>query len=241
MSPSAILVAAAPLAAALAALAVIFLTGFDQASVVPAEVESRFYGFFLDHYPLFAFAIVYALVRVLSAALAPGPSKVPRRILGVLVGLVLVLALSLHPTFGGLVLRSGFMTGGMAFLNQVPMAAAYALGAAVAASALGLVMGLGVLIVGQPSRKPAGRLRRLGRGLGSLLSRFLALWYALAVLGFGHTIGLGPWPRRPLDAGDAALVAICLVVAFLPHVLISALRVDRSAGGSGLIEPGRSR
>lgn len=233
MRPSAILVAAAPLIAALAALSAVFVTGFDQSTPVPAEIESRFYGFFLDHYPLFAFAIVYALVRVIAVALAPGPSSSLRRVLGAFIGLGLVLALSMHPTFGGLVLRGGFMTGGMAFLNQIPMMAAYALGAAVAASAFGLAMGLGVLIAGQPAREHAARLRRFGRGLAGLLSRFVALWYALAVLGFARTIGLGPWPRRPLDAGDTVLVAICLLAAFLPHVLISAVRADPSTRAAG--------
>lgn len=231
MNPSAILVAAAPLAAALAALTVVFLTGFDQGTPVPAEVETRFYGFFLDHYPLFAFAVVYALARVLAAAVAPGPSGALRRVLGAVIGLALAIGLSLHPTFGGLVLRAGFMTGGMAFLNQVPMSAAYALGAAVAATVLGSAMGFGVLIAGQPALEPASpRLRRLARGLRSLLARFTALWYALAVLGFARTIGLGSWPRRPLDAGDATLIAACLVIAFLPHVVICALRADRAGG-----------
>lgn len=233
MSTSALLVAAAPLAAALAALVAAFVTGFDQSTHVPAEVGTRFYGFFLDHYPLFAFAIVYALVRVVAVAIAPGPSATLRRVVGALVGLGLVLALSLHPTFGGLVLRGGFMTGGMAFLNQVPMTVAYGLGAAVAASALGSAMGLGVIIAGQPVRERASRMRRLGRSLGSMFFRFLALWYALAVLGFARTIGFGPWPRRPLDTADTVLVAACLVVAFLPHVLISAVRADRSASPVG--------
>ncbi|GEP10059.1 hypothetical protein [Methylobacterium gnaphalii] len=233
MSRPGILVAAAPPAAALAALFAAFLTGFDQSTPVPAEIGTRFYGFFLDHYPLFAFAIVYALARVLAVALAPGPSTVLRRILGALAGLALVLALSLHPTFGGLVLRGGFMTGGMAFLNQMPMAAAYALGAAVAAITFGLAMGLGVVIAGQPPRERLARLRRFVRALGSVAVRFLALWYALAVLGFARTIGLGPWPRRPLDASDTLLVAACLVVAFLPHALISAARASSSARTAG--------
>nr|WP_246412969.1 hypothetical protein [Methylobacterium brachythecii] len=210
-----------------------FVTGFDQSTPAPAEIGTRFYGFFLDHYPLFAFAIIYALARVIAVAIAPGPSAILRRVLGALAGLVLVLALSLHPTFGGLVLRGGFMTGGMAFLNQMPMGAAYALGAAVAASAFGAAMGLGVVIAGQPSLERVARLRRIGRGLASVGGRFLALWFALAVLGFARTIGFGPWPRRPLDAGDALLVAACLVVAFLPHALISAVRANQSAPTAG--------
>jgi hypothetical protein len=87
-------------------------------------------------------------------------------------------------------------------------------------------MGLGVLIAGQPKRIPASRTRRILRGAASLLTRFAALWFALAILGTGRAIGIGTWPHRPLDSGSAALAVACLVIAFLPHVVISAMRAD---------------
>ena len=119
--PAAWIVAAAPLAAALLALATAYATGFDQRTAMPPDVASRFYGFFLDRYPLFAFALVYGLARIVAVALAPGRASIVRRLIGAALGLALVLGVSLHPTFGGVVLRAGFGTGSGAFLNGSPM------------------------------------------------------------------------------------------------------------------------
>ena len=226
MNLSAVLVAAAPLAAALAALLAVYLTGFDQSADLPVELESRFYGFFLDRYPLYAFAIVYGLARLVAAALSPGPASVLRRLIGCLVGLALVLGLSLHPTFGGLVLRGAFGAGSMAFLNQTPMLFAYLIGAAVGAAAFGTAMGLGVVIANRGWRERAGRWRTAFRNSLGLVARFLLVWYAFAVLGLARPAGFGPWPLRPLDLGDALLGAACLILAFLPHALVVAGRTD---------------
>lgn len=233
MSLSATIVAAAPLVAALAALLAAYLTGFDQNVPMPVEAESRFYGFYLDLYPLFAFAIVYGLTRIVASAFAPGPSSIPRRLLGGLAGIGLILAVSLHPTFGGFVLRGGFATGATGFLNEIPMPLAYALGTALAAALFGFAMGLGVFLTGRGLREPLGRFRAVLRGAGGLISRYITLWYAFALLGLARGFGLGPWPRRPLDTGDAILIGICLVVAFTPHVLLSAFRTDSSPRSVG--------
>lgn len=226
MRPAAVLVAAAPLAAALAALIAVYVTGFDQSVDMPAELESRFYGFFLDRYPLYAFVIVYAVARLLAAAFAPGPASALRRAGGSLAGIALVLALSLHPTFGGLVLRGGFGTGGVAFLNHAPLLVAYVLGTAVAALVLGSAMGAFVLVANPGPREASGWARRLLHGAVSALAAYLLLWYAFAVLGFARTAGFGRWPHRPLDTGDMLLAAAALVLAFLPHALLVAARID---------------
>lgn len=226
MTLALILVAASPLFAALAAVLVVYLTGFDQNLNLPTQVESRFYGFFLDRYPLFAFALVYGLARIVCVALAPGPSGLARRTLGGLVGLVLLLGVSLHPTFGGMVLRGGFATGGMAFLNSVPMPFAYLLGAAVAAGTFGLALGAGVLLVGRGWRDPVGRWRGLARNLSGIVSRYLVLWYGFAVLGLARSVGFGAWPHRPMDLGDTLLASACLVLGLLPHALLVAGRID---------------
>ena len=235
-APAAWIVAAAPLAAALLALAAAFATGFDQRAAMPPDVANRFYGFFLDRYPLFAFALVYGLARILVVALAPGRASVVRRLIGALLGLALVLAASLHPTFGGFVLRAGFGTGSGAFLNGTPMALSYALGAAAGAGVFGVAMGLGVLLTGRPGRPaPRGRLRALALGLVGALAAFLALWIGAALIGAGRDAGLGPWPRRPLDGRDLAVAAALIAAAALPHVLLVALRLGppRRTGVTG--------
>ncbi|SFL43997.1 hypothetical protein [Methylorubrum salsuginis] len=232
-APAARIAAAAPLAAALLALVATYLTGFDQRTTMPPDVAARFYGFFLDRYPLYAFALVYGLARLLTAMLAPGPSGVPRRLVGGLVGLALLLAASLHPTFGGMVLRTGFDVGAIAFMNATPMPLAYALGTAGAALAFGLPVGLGVVLTGHRGHAPVGGwLRRAGRGALRGLAGFLALWFGAAVIGFARDAGFGPWPRGPLRAGDLAVAALLLTLAALPHMLLVATRFPglRKAG-----------
>ncbi|GAB6844672.1 hypothetical protein HNR00_000326 [Methylorubrum rhodinum] len=234
-APAAWTVAAAPLAVALLALVATYATGFDQRAAMPPDVANRFYGFFLDRYPLFAFVLVYGLARILVAALAPGRAGVIRRLIGGLLGLALVAGASLHPTFGGLILRAGFGTGSGAFLNGMPMAIAYALGAAAGASVFGLAMGLGVLLAGRPGHPaPGGRWRALGRGLVGMVGAFLALWFGAALIGAGRDLGLGPWPRRPLDGGDLAIAAGLITAAALPHVLLIGSRLrPRRIGVTG--------
>lgn len=219
-------IAAAPLLAALTALFVVFLTGFDQRSAMPPDVAAWFYGFFLDRYPLFAFALVYGVTRILTVMLAPSAASLVRRIVGGGIGLALFLAASLHPTFGGLVLRAGFATGSGAFLNGTPMVIAYAMGAGAAAGLFGLAMGLGARLAGRPGPARSGsRWRRAGRALLGWVAGFLALWFAAAVIGLARDAGFGPWPRRPLDARDLVVAALVLTLAALPHVLLMAARL----------------
>lgn len=224
-------VAAAPLAAALAALGIVAASGFSRRSGLPPVLEERFYGFFLDRYPLYAAAIVYALARLLAVAVRPGRACAARRVAGCAFGIALVLAASLHPTFGGVVLRSGFATGGIAFLQQMPMWAAYGLGAAAAAVSYGSALGAGALATG-------GRLplrdtlpRRLLAGAGRAASRLLALWFAFIVLGIAREAGLGPWPRQAMAASNLAVAGGLTLLAFLPHAVLVGL--GRGAVTSG--------
>ncbi len=221
-------VAAAPLLAALTALFAVFLTGFDQRSAMPPDVAARFYGFFLDRYPLFAFALVYGLVRILCAVVAPGAASPVRRALLGLAGLAALLAVSLYPTFGGLVLRAGFGTGSMAFLTNTPLWGAYALGAAVAALLFGLAMGVPIGLATLRRRAPEGFWRRVRRGLATAALSFLALWLAAALLGLAREAGIGLWPRRAFTADEALRAALVLIAATLPHALMSFVRIRRA-------------
>ncbi|WP_200941281.1 MULTISPECIES: hypothetical protein [unclassified Methylobacterium] len=220
--------AVTPLAAALLAIALTFATGFDQRVAMPPELDARFYGFFLDRYPLFAVAIVYGLACLGLRILRPGSAGWPRRLIGGALAVALFLAACLYPTFGGVALRLAFASGGTAFITQQPMPAAYALGSALAATVFGSVLGVGALLIGNG---PAGRSqpRRWMRAAVDVLLRYLALWFALAMLGFAHAAGFGIWPRRSMTIGDALLAGTLACIAFLPHLSCNGLttRQDR--------------
>jgi hypothetical protein len=213
-----------PAALAVGAVLVTAALGLVQRSAFGTALEDRFYGFFFDRYPLFAFAVVYGAARIGLAALEPGPRRA-LRLAGGAFGLALFVLACFHPTFGGLVLRPAFMTGGMGFLTGQTMAGAYLMGAAAAAFAYGAALGLGVALA---------RLRpRVGwRPLAWGAAGFLALWWGALVLGSPRALGLdwlGPWPRLPL-AGSGALAAAGLVaLAVAPHALLHAVR--RMRGG----------
>ncbi|GJD55864.1 hypothetical protein [Methylobacterium dankookense] len=217
------ILAGVPLAAALLAVLAVAVTGLSQRSALPPALEPYAYGFFLDRYPLFAFALVYGLARILAAAAMPGPASPARRVVFAGLGLVLLLAAALHPTFGGLVLRGGFMAGGSAFLTGQPIGLAYAIGAAVAALVFGLAIGLPSWL-GRAQVRRAGFWRR-ARGLAATATlSFLALWLAAALIGLGRDLGIGPWPRRTFTPEEALRAALVLLVAGLPHTLVIAFR-----------------
>lgn len=241
MSPTlAAIRALGPVAVAVLAVALAWLTGFSQRMVLPGVVEARFYGFFLDRYPLFSAAIVYGLARLVLGAARPGRTGPVRRLVGSAIALVGFLAVCLYPTFGGGVLRAGFATGGMAFLTGQTMPVAYGLGAAAAALVFGLVLGLGGLLATGSPRNDARWGRRLRIGAGRMLTRTLALWFAFGVLGLATAAGLGAWPRRPLTAAEAGLAAALVLLAFLPHAGFDWLdsRVRSRPHGNARLDPG---
>ena len=217
MRRGAVALAVFPLAATALAIVATAVVGLDQRTALPPVIEARFYGFFLDRYPLYAFAIVYGLARI--AALAAGATTNPVRCAaGGTIGALLLLALSDHPTFGGVVLRAGFATGGMTFLTYQPMPAAYAVGSAASALLFGLPFALTRLLVGGDGI--GGRRRRLGLAAYRLGTGYLALWFAVAVIGLAHAAGFGPWPRRALSSTDAGIALSLVLVAFLPHAIL---------------------
>ncbi|GJD33696.1 hypothetical protein [Methylobacterium aerolatum] len=210
-------VAVAPLAAALTALGIVALTGLSRRSGVPDILEPYAYGYFLDRYPLFAFALVYGAARIVAVAAGPGPGGPVRRGVFAAAGLAVLAGAGLYPTFGGLILRGGYATGGMAFLTGQPLWLAYALGAGVAASMVGGIVGASGLAANGVLRP---RLRRIGGGALS----FALLWFAAGVIGLAHAAGTGPWPARPITGSEAGLAAGLLAAAALPHAVFQAWR-----------------
>ncbi|WP_053078370.1 hypothetical protein [Methylobacterium tarhaniae] len=205
------LAAAIPLAAALAAVALAAASGATQGGLASAGLDPWVYGFFADRYPLFFAAIAYGAAQV---ALLPVSAPGWRGWLGALLGLALVLGLSLHPTYGGLVLRAGFSVGGVAFLSGQTMGVAQGLGAIVAAVVLGSALGFPALLARGLPRRGAW-LRSCGLGL----LRFAALAWALGLLAAARDLGLAGFPRLPLSGAQAALAGTIVLAAFLPHTI----------------------
>ncbi len=222
-----VMAAALPVIAAVLAVCATALAGLSQASALPPDLAARFYGFFLLQYPLFTFALIYALARIAVMA-ARSTASLPRRIAGASAGAALLLALGLYPTFGGLVLRAGFATGGMTFLTYQPMNAAFAIGAAASAFVFGSALAVSRILIGGGASAPSWG-RRLGICLFRCGTGFLALWFAFAVIGQAHPAGFGPWPRRAMSAGEAGMGMSLVLAAFLPHAILVWLALrDRS-------------
>ncbi|MET7244788.1 hypothetical protein ABZT49_15610 [Methylobacterium sp. EM32] len=221
------LAALIPLAAAFAAVGLVAVTGTTQRSLDAAGFGQWAYGFFADRYPLFFPAIAYGVAR---AALLPLAAPHWRGWLGACLGLALVTGLSLHPTYGGLVLRAGFSVGGVAFLSGQPMAVAQGLGAVAAASVLGFALGCAALVARGLPRRGAW-----GRALVRVLLRFAALAWALGVLAAARDLGLSGFPRLALSGGQAALALGLVLAAFLPHVILDLVRSRASVEST----PGR--
>lgn len=203
----------------LAALAPLLVaaSGFTERSLFGTALEDVFYGFFFRSYPLFFFAIVYGVARVAVDAVEPGPRRALRSFSAPL-AVALLLVACLYPTFGGLVLRPGYMTGGVSFLRGVPAVVAVVLGAGAAAFVFSLVLGI--------SRALARlRVRFRWSSFGKAALSFFALWLGGVILlaagryGFIPTTG---WPARALPAGDALRTAILVTLALLPHTLVTA-------------------
>ena len=210
------ILAAIPILAMLAALVLVAVTGLSQRSSVPEAVEPWIYGYFITRYPLFAFALVYGIAHLAVVAAGPGPASAVRRILFATIGTAALVLAGLYPTVGGLILRGGFATGGMAFLTHQPLWLAYGLGAGVAAAIFGGILGVFAIAANRPLRPS---LRRIGAGLLA----FLALWFGACVIGLAGDFGLGPWPRRAFSPSEAVVAALLLVIAALPHAALTTL------------------
>lgn len=204
-----------PLLAAVLSVLLVATTGFTERSFIGTFMEERFHGFFFRSYPLLLPAIAYGAVRVLLAVFEAGGRWALRLALAPL-GLALLLLGCLYPTFGGIVLRPAFATGGMTFLEGMSATTASMLGAGAAAFVFGLLMGLGAVLA-------RARLASNRGAAGRAVLSFLALWLAAVILLLPQRLGhdlLSGWPQYPLPVEQAPAVAVLVAVAFLPHALL---------------------
>jgi hypothetical protein len=129
--------------------------------------------------------------------------------------LLLFLAACFYPTFGGVILRPGYITGGMSFLRGQSATVAVVLGAGAAAFAFGTILGL----CGLTARLSLAFDRRKA---GRVVVRFLTLWLGAVVLVAPPRLGtdpVGSWPMGPLNGSFALKTAAIAVLALLPHAL----------------------
>jgi hypothetical protein len=203
--------------------------GFTERSLFGTALEDVFYGFFFRSYPLFFFAIVYGVARIVTAATEPGQRRALRSFTTP-IAVALFLVACLYPTFGGIVLRPGFMTGGVSFLQNVPALGAVVLGAGAAALVFALVIGI---------MSALARLQvRIGwRSVGRAALSFLALWLGGIILMAAPRYGFDPvagWPMRPLSLAAGAKAAALVALALLPHALVLLARRPVRAQGPDL-------
>ncbi|HEY8564989.1 MAG TPA: hypothetical protein VIL65_05775 [Beijerinckiaceae bacterium] len=210
----------APVLTAGLAVALMAGAGLDAATLRGTALAGYGYGYFLVRQPLFAFAIVYGLARILIVGLrSDGPAA--WRLFGLPAGAGLFLAACLYPTFGGLVLRAGFFGAAGPYLRGGMTAeAAFLIGAFVTGVVYAAILGFAVILA-------RGRLRASSRPVRRALASAAALVAGALILGGAGVLGWevwGDWPSRPFDAPSALASLAVVTLAFLPHALVSPMR-----------------
>jgi hypothetical protein len=137
----------------------------------------------------------------------------------------LFLLAGFHPTFGGMIARPGFATGGMSFLQGQSAGLALMFGAGASAFMYGLFLGLAVILA-------CLRLSLRWRSFGAAIVSLVALWLGAVILLQGQHWALDPpgaWPVRPLDDRAALTLALSIGLAFLPYTLVLRWRLRQPA------------
>lgn len=211
-----------PLLACLFAVVWAYATGITARGINEA-VDSPWLilGVYADRFPIFAFAIVFALFRLLVAVFVARRPMILFRLILFVPAVALVLAATLYPTFGGIVARGGFMGGGFSLMNSVVAGADVGtlLGGAIAGATLGLVTGLARAIFDW----------NWGFTWGKPIRAILALvaWATMgAVLAWGWAVlsaAGAQFPRAPLTLVEALGLLMLLIVATIPQMLVAAV------------------
>jgi hypothetical protein len=227
----------APLLAALAAVALVAVTGFTERSFFGTALEDVFYGYFFRSYPLFLFALVYGAAWIIAAAAAPGARR-GLRAFSTPVAVILFLASGLYPTFGGAILRGGFILGGMTFARGAPAVASLMAGSLAAASAFGLALGLASLLARLS-------LRMSLRRIFAMLLRLAALWAGGTLVLLATSAGfdaVGFWPVGPLEGMPVLKTALAVVLLLLPDTIVAAWLAGKAAPSApaSVTQPPRS-
>ncbi|WP_439574556.1 hypothetical protein [Phreatobacter sp.] len=211
-----------PLLASLFAVVWAYATGLTARGIDEA-VDSPWLilGVYADRFPVFAFAIVFVLVRLLVGVFVARRPMILFRLVLFVPAVALVLVATLYPTFGGIVARGAFMGGGFSLINSVVAGAGPGtlLGGAVAGATLALLAGLARAIFDWSWGWT------LGKPIRAILA--LAAWAAMgAILAWGWSVlasAGAQFPRAPLTLVEMLGLLVLLIVATIPQMLVAAI------------------
>lgn len=211
-----------PLLVSLFAVVWTYATGITTRSINEA-VDSPWLilGVYADRFPVFAFAILFVLVRLLVALFVARRPMILFRLVLFIPAVALVLLATLYPTFGGVVARGAFTGGGFSVINSVVAGAGPGtlLGGAVAGATLALLVGLARAIFDW----------NWGFTWGKPIRAILALaaWAAMgAILAWGWSVlsaAGAQFPRAPLTLVETIGLLALLIVAAVPQMLVAAI------------------
>jgi hypothetical protein len=221
MNRRAAIVAVAPVIAAAGAVIAAYAFSID-ARAVDAAVASPYLilGLFAERFPVLAFAVIYALARLIMVALNAVRPMVLIRLVAVMPALVLLMAAALYPTFGGFIARPAFILGGFSLINAVTTGSwmAIAAGGALAGVMLGLVTALGRAMIDWQWRPGLARIARAILALGAYAFAGAALaagWWVLSSAG-------ALFPRAPLTLVETVALTGLVIAATAPLAALTA-------------------
>lgn len=214
--------ALAPLVVTVGAVIATYATGLTAAGI-EAAVQSPYLilGFFAERFPALAFAIVFVLVRLIVVAFVAHRPNILFRLLLLVPAFALVLLAALYPTFGGIIVRPGFMGGGFSIVEgRIAGAdAGFLVGGAIAGVMLGLVAGLARALVDWSWGFTWGRLLRLILALLAYAVMGAVLAWGWATLEQGQAL----FPRTPLRLIETVGLVGLVIIATAPQILVAAL------------------
>jgi hypothetical protein len=205
-----------PLGFVVAAVVALWLSGYAARDFADnAFLGASFYGFFFDNYALFLLAAVYALGSLVATVLAGGVRSRPFAMIALVPLLALVLLAAFYPTFGGLVVRTGYVAATALGIFNIPAPLGVIAGALSAAFLLALVLGLSRAVLRLKARFSLG-------GLGAAVFGWLALAVAPLIYVLAPQVA-GGFPAVPVSTEALPVLLVASLAAFAPHALVAAL------------------
>ncbi|HMB11526.1 hypothetical protein [Saliniramus sp.] len=194
--------------------------GISRFEIQAGSFAPILHGFFFNTFAPLMILVIYAVARIVAVALLEPSDLALARFVTAPLAVAALLVAALYPTFGGIIARSAFFSGGMMFIEGMMLGAAWLIGIAFAAIIFGFVLGAGVIFVrlgfAEPGRPPRTRL-------ATGLMRYVALVFAGLILLLPGQTGIslyGDWPVWPMQPREAAALTAFSLIALAPHAMI---------------------